>query len=266
LYAIEDCTHGFGGSYNGKPNGSYCDASFFSTQWSKPFSTGIGGFSVVHHSGLKGKILRLEREKIKPALSETLNLHTLYFARRYLINDFTYWPMVNLYRFLSKNNLVVGSSSGEEICGTEMPAGYFKGIAACQMRKGLSSIAGLNELNALRKKNAQAYTEFLRQNNRNHVDRNQFANHVFLRYPLLVNNRDAFRNAAIKEKVILGDWFDCPLYPVNANNAGWNLDTRSTPVASDICRRIVNLPTETRALNRVLDFLARNMENISAVS
>ncbi|MFO7790645.1 MAG: aminotransferase class I/II-fold pyridoxal phosphate-dependent enzyme, partial [Bacteroidales bacterium] len=30
LYTIEDCTHGFGGHYHGKPNGTYCDASFFS--------------------------------------------------------------------------------------------------------------------------------------------------------------------------------------------------------------------------------------------
>ncbi|MCB0824080.1 MAG: aminotransferase class I/II-fold pyridoxal phosphate-dependent enzyme, partial [Bacteroidales bacterium] len=41
IYSIEDCTHGFGGTFNGKPNGSYCDAAFFSTQWNKPFSTGI---------------------------------------------------------------------------------------------------------------------------------------------------------------------------------------------------------------------------------
>ena len=44
IVTIEDCTHGFGGSYNGKPNGVFADASFFSTQWNKPFSTGIGGF------------------------------------------------------------------------------------------------------------------------------------------------------------------------------------------------------------------------------
>ena len=47
LFTIEDCTHGFGGYDNGKPNGTYCDAAFYSTQWNKPFSTGIGGFLVV---------------------------------------------------------------------------------------------------------------------------------------------------------------------------------------------------------------------------
>ena len=35
LVTIEDCTHGFGGFYHSKPNGIFCDASFFSTQWNK---------------------------------------------------------------------------------------------------------------------------------------------------------------------------------------------------------------------------------------
>jgi len=39
LMVIEDCAHGFGGSYRGKPNGTMADASFFSSQWNKPFST-----------------------------------------------------------------------------------------------------------------------------------------------------------------------------------------------------------------------------------
>jgi len=37
IFTIEDCTHGFGGFYNGKPNCSYCDAAFYSNQLNKPF-------------------------------------------------------------------------------------------------------------------------------------------------------------------------------------------------------------------------------------
>ena len=41
LITIDDCTHGFGGSYNGNPNGGMTDAVFYSSQWNKPFSTVI---------------------------------------------------------------------------------------------------------------------------------------------------------------------------------------------------------------------------------
>ena len=44
LITIDDCTHGFGGTYNGKPNGSFTDAAFYSSQWNKPFSTVLGGY------------------------------------------------------------------------------------------------------------------------------------------------------------------------------------------------------------------------------
>ena len=36
---VEDCAHGLGGTYRGRPNGTVADASFFSTQWSKPISS-----------------------------------------------------------------------------------------------------------------------------------------------------------------------------------------------------------------------------------
>ncbi len=57
LITIEDCTHGFGGTYKGKPNGSFCDAAFFSSQWNKPFSTGIGGFLLVNNEKILTKVL-----------------------------------------------------------------------------------------------------------------------------------------------------------------------------------------------------------------
>ena len=56
LMVIEDCAHGFGGFYKEKPNGTMADASFFSSQWNKPFSTGIGGFAVAKHPDIAEKL------------------------------------------------------------------------------------------------------------------------------------------------------------------------------------------------------------------
>ncbi|HZK61726.1 MAG TPA: aminotransferase class I/II-fold pyridoxal phosphate-dependent enzyme, partial [Anaerovoracaceae bacterium] len=212
IYTVEDCTHGFGGHYNGKPNGSYCDASFFSTQWSKPFSTGIGGFSVIHNNGLKRLIQKMEAHKIKPKKKETMNLKALYVAREYTINGLTYWPMVKLYRLLSKNNLVVGSSSGGEISSPKMAEDFFKDMSVCQINKGMQSLKGFAKLQTLRKINGKAYSSFLLKNNKNHVKKLYFDNHIFLRYPLRVRDREAFKAAAMKDKIILGEWLDSPLY------------------------------------------------------
>jgi len=60
LMVIEDCAHGFGGFYKGRPNGTVADASFFSSQWNKPFSTGLGGFAFTKEPRIADKLKEQE--------------------------------------------------------------------------------------------------------------------------------------------------------------------------------------------------------------
>ena len=48
--------------------------------------------------------------------------------------------MVNLYRWLSRKNIVIGSSSGEEVTSIRMPNDYFKGMSVTQMKKSIKNI------------------------------------------------------------------------------------------------------------------------------
>ena len=255
VYTVEDCTHGFGGMYHGRPNGTSCDASFFSTQWSKPYTTGIGGFCVVHDARLKEAMEELEKLKVQPSLKEMCQLRLMYFIRTYIINDFTYWPLIRTYRWLSRRNLVVGSSSGEEVTGIEMPKDFFKDQSAVQFKKGVKSLKRLPEINALRKRNAEIYTEFLKSNGKNHVDGSLFDDHIFIRYPILVNEREKFREEAERHKVILGEWFEAPVYPAYNSLELWNVKTEELPNAMFVCEHVVNLPTEEKNIERVISFL-----------
>ena len=262
IYTIEDCTHGFGGKYHGKGNGVSCDASFFSTQWSKPFTTGVGGFSVVHNPEIRAIVKKNLADLVQPGLKEVIELKLMYFVRQYIINDFTYWPMIRLYRWMSRHNLVVGSSSGEEIIGIEMPQGYLKAQSTVQMKKGIKSVKKLEAVNRLRRQNAQAYTEFLKKNGKYFVDESLHDDHIFIRYPLLVNNREEFRRRAEDAKVILGEWFEAPIYPADASLETWKVDTSKLPVAMDVCEHMVNLPTEEKNVAKVIAFLQKNVDMI----
>lgn len=262
VYTLEDCTHGFGGSYHDRPNGTSCDASFFSTQWSKPYTTGVGGFCVVHQDMLKDTMKQMEAEKSRPGIKEVLQLKLMYFTRTYIINDFTYWPMIRLYRWLSRHNLVVGSSSGEEVTGIEMPEGFFKGQSDTQFRKGLSSLKKLPDVNKLRRKNAEAYTEFLQSIGKQHVDKSLFDEHIFLRYPLLVNDKEHFREEAEASHIILGEWFEAPVYPAYASLDVWKVKPQELPNAMFICEHVVNLPTEETKVDNVIAFLDKHKDDI----
>jgi perosamine synthetase len=261
-FTIEDCTHGFSGFYNEKPNGSYCDAAFYSTQWNKPFSTGIGGFLVVNNTMLTDRVKNLENKKFKPTLIDNIVLAALLLSRRYLVNRYTHISLVRLYRFLSKNNLIIGSTQGDELSEVKIPKKYFKDISSIQVKKGLRELDLLDEVNKLRKKNASDYTQFLKANRKVYVSEEFFHNHLFLKYPILVKDRELFFEKARKQKVLLGDWFSSPLYPIKRNLHLWGFSPDKYPESTKISEKIVNLPTGIRNNITVMEFLTENIEMI----
>jgi dTDP-4-amino-4,6-dideoxygalactose transaminase len=255
LYTIEDCTHGFGGTFNGKPNGSYCDAAFYSMQWNKPFSSGVGGFMTINNPALTNKIVELEKEKLEPGIVTKLNLRVLFFTKRYLLNNTTYWIMVKAYRWLSKNNLVTGSSTGGEISDIIMADDFFMNYSDVQAKEGLRSIKKLPELLILRKENARNYSDFLKKNNKRFVSDDLIDNHSFLKYPLFVKDRELFLEHARKHKIELGDWFNSPIHPVQSGFEKWFINPADFPLANYASQHVVNIPTDTLHIARIIAFL-----------
>jgi dTDP-4-amino-4,6-dideoxygalactose transaminase len=255
LFTIEDCTHGFGGTYNGKPNGTFCDAAFYSTQWNKPFSTGIGGFALVNNRNLLEPLANVNQQLETPSAKQKAMLKILYFVKRRLLVGATYWTLVKSYRYLSKHNLVVGSSSGEEITSIIQPANYFQSLSEVQIKEGLKNLRKLPEMLKIRRKNAEKYTEYLSNIGKNHVLPSLFNNHSFLKYPLLVQDRDQVILQAEKHKIELGEWLNSPIHPIQEGFGQWKLNTELFPNAVFAGKHIINLPTDTHHPERIIDFL-----------
>jgi len=257
IFTIEDCAHGFGGYYNQKPNGTYCDAAFFSTQWNKPFSTGIGGFALINNPTLLEPIQTVNQDLLTPSLKQRVFLKLLYFVREKLLNKHIYWHLIKFYRFLSRNNLVLGSSSGEEISSVVMPQNYFMKLSETQMEKGIQNLKKLQIILQLRKENAQIYTEYLMNKSKNHVSVALFENHSFLKYPLLVENREEVFRLAEKHNIELGDWLNSPLHPVQKDFEQWHLNPELFPNAVYAGKHVVNLPTDVKNVEVILQFLQK---------
>lgn len=255
LYTIEDCTHGFGGTYKGKPNGSYCDAAFYSTQWNKPFSTGIGGFALVKNRSLRALLMELNNSLAKPSFKQVMMLRMLYFVKTYFLKGYTYWSLVRFYRFLSKYNLILGSSSGEEISSIVMPENYFMGISSVQIKVGIANLIDFEKIILLRKENASFYTDYLISKSKNHVPKSLFENHSFLKYPLLVKDREKVLKQAEKQKIELGDWFNSPIHPVQSGFEQWGLSSELYSNSFFAGQHMINLPTDTKNPDKVCAFL-----------
>jgi perosamine synthetase len=262
IFTIEDCTHGFGGTYKGNPNGSWCDAAFFSTQWNKPFSTGIGGFASVNNLQIISRLEKINNELVNPAIRDRIVLSVLLFAADQLLDSKNYWRLRAMYRFLSRHNLVVGSSQGLELKSTIMPKDYFKGISNVQIKKGLFNLKSFGEVLGRRKQNAILYTNFLQKHDKYHILEELHPDHSFLKYPILVKDRTKFDERAFKAKIQLGDWFCTPIYPVKDHWEKWDFDSDKVPNALYLARHIENLPTDTNDPEKVLDFLKINIEEL----
>ena len=261
IRTIEDCTHGYGGTFKGKPNGSWCDAAFYSSQWNKPFSTGLGGFTLVGDRDLAPKVARFCASLPRPSAKLQIMLWTLMRVRP-LISPATYYSFVKAYRYLSRKNLVAGSSSGEELEGIEMPKDYLLGMSGVQKRAAVRALKKLPAVNALRKANGALYTEHLAGSGLNHVAPEFHPDHLFLKYPLLVHDRDGFMRKAEEARISLGDWFRSPLHPVEGDLDKWGFEPERYPNAVFAAAHVVNLPTDSKNPDRVLEFVEKNRDLI----
>lgn len=254
IFTIEDCTHGFGGKHQGVFNGLRSDASFFSSQWNKPFSTGIGGMLVVNNRDLLQPVNQLNSHLINPSAKDQFILFILIWARTYLLKGFTYWTFLRMYRWLSKKGVVVGSSSASELEGINMPKDYFKGMSTVQCRAGIKALSTFDQVISQRKNSGVSVHEWLTSQGKTTVPAEHLAQHAFLKYPILVKDRALFLRQAEKEKVPLGDWFISPLHPVLDSLEPWGLDVSNFPNAVYISKHIVNLPLDL-PVHRLINFL-----------
>lgn len=265
IWTIEDCTHGYGGTFKGKPNGSYCDAAFYSSQWNKPFSTGIGGYALVNDIALEKKVETALSDYRLPSLKNQAMLWLLMRVRG-LISASTYYSFIAAYRYLSKKNLVTGSSSSEELESIKMPEGYLCSMSAVQKHSMKKALEGLPTLNALRKANGILYTAHLMKNDLNHVAQTLHEDHMFLKYPLMVRDREEFIRKAMEARIPLGDWFRSPLHPVEGDLNKWCFEPERYPNAVFAAKHVVNLPTDTHHPDHVLEFVDRNRDLVMETS
>jgi dTDP-4-amino-4,6-dideoxygalactose transaminase len=266
LWVIEDCAHGFGGTYKGKPNGTVADAAFFSTQWNKTFSTGIGGFAVTKDDALASGIQELVDQACAPGKSEKISLAAQMAANRLFLNQTTYWAALGTYRWLSKHNLVTGSSAGQELLAPEMPVDFLKKASRVQARRGIKEVQDLQANLAHRKQVASRYKQMCTQLGIEPPFEPAYAEHTFIKFPLLVKDRGTFIREAEKHRIELGDWFVSPIHPVHDQVHRWGYTYGLNPVAEALSQSLVNLPThakiDDRYLGKIESFLQKNRENI----
>jgi len=110
-----------------------------------------------------------------------------------------------------------------------------------------------------RKKIAILYEEMLPDIDLKTMSLPEYCDPVYLRYPVIVKDKEKVLKKAKENRIEIGDWFVSPLHP---NLEGWesvHYKKGSCPIAEDVCEHVINLPThntiDENEAQRIIDFL-----------
>jgi len=259
---IEDCCLALGSKYKGRVVGTFGNAAYFSSQWNKPYTTGLGGMVTTNEPLLAERIEALRRgELCRPGAKEVFMLLAQLMVYRCLIYPRTTALAQQFFRYLTKKGVVVGSSSTCEF-RPRMPEGFFKAISGVQARSGLRQLGVIERNLAHRRRMAALYDRLLAERGwpaRGHDP--QVANPVMVRYPVRITEKDRALSEAAQAGVELGSWFECPLHPIETPLAPYGYQPGMCPEAEKASREVVNLPLHPRAgertVRRTVDFITK---------
>lgn len=258
ISVIEDCAHGLGGSYRGRPNGTVAHAAFFSTQWSKPISTGLGGVAFTGDEALAERIRRTMRglKLAPPSRSQRAMLAAQRLLRPLADHPALHYPLVKSYRFLTQRlGLSVGSSSTAELASVQMPADYLQVMGAAQKRGWQRGLAELASKVRQRRQTAAYYDRIVESLGLRPPHRPRYAEHAMLRYALRVPNKTKLLARARQHHIPVGDWFVSPLHPLEGDLSQWGYQWGQCPVAEQACREVINLFTDRPLSDRQVEAL-----------
>jgi perosamine synthetase len=257
---IEDCCLALGSKYKGRMVGTFGRAGYFSSQWNKPYTTGLGGLVITSDLELAERIESLAaNEMCPPSGGEVFMLRMQLIIYRLFIYPGTTALAQGLFRYLTKKGAIVGSSSTSEF-EPEKAGDFFKGISKMQARSGIRQLGKIEKNIAHRRKMAQLYDELLAAKGwKSSKDRRDYAELVFVRYPVRIAEKDKALAQAAKAGIELGSWFESPLHPIETSLASYDYELGMCPEAEKAAREVVNLPlhprTNEKTAKRSVDFI-----------
>jgi dTDP-4-amino-4,6-dideoxygalactose transaminase len=259
---VEDCCLALGSEYKGQKVGTFGKAAYFSFQWNKPYTTGLGGMALTDDINLAGRIESLQaREMCSPSWKEAVMLSVQLIVYRLFIYPRTTALAQALFRYLTKKGAVIGSSSMAEY-EPVMPPDFFKGGCAAQARRGLRQIRKIEHNITHRRKMTEFYNQLLTERDWPvpQYDKSTMQP-VMVRYPVRIAEKNDALAEAAGRGIELGSWFECPLHPIETPLAAYDYEPGMCPEAEKASNEVVNLPLHPRAneatAQRTVEFITQ---------
>jgi perosamine synthetase len=258
---VEDCCLTLGSTYRGQLTGTFGVASYYSFQWNKPFTTGLGGMALTSDDELAATLQAICDEAVLPSAKQVAMLAAQLAVYRAFIYPRTTALAQTIFRTLSKKGVVVGSSSNAEF-EPVIAEGFLKRMSGLQARSGLKQLAKLDAGMEHRKRMAALYDELLTLRGwQARVYDDTTISPVMVRYPIRIKEKEKALAEAASNGIELGSWFECPLHPIETPMEKYDYKVGQCPRAEKASQQVVNLPLHPRVsektVRKTVEFICR---------
>ncbi len=247
-----------------KSPGGFGRGAIFSNNLRKPVPAGSGGVAVTDDAALAQAVRRSRDALPEPGALADLALRVEMALHAHVLRPSLYWPLFALSRRF-RSTYRTTSRADEVRAEFDVPR---RCASAFALRVGLGWLERVEEIAAHRRGNVAAYREALDglvgRGGLERVDVDPGQPLYYL--PLLVDDKAGLLAEAERRRVELIAWpLREPIYPVESREAlpTYGYEPGSCPVAEDVARRLVGLPTDLqtgpRQRARVLQLLREHV-------
>lgn len=262
LPVIEDCAHALGSYYRDDTGtwaevGTLGDAAFFSSQWTKPVSTGLGGWARAADPKLHENLCRFrDGDCVNPGLWESCLLGCQVLARGVLSSSSLYWIALTIYQNLYRRGVLVGTSSQEEF-RAEKPPDYAKKMSGFQKWLLKRRLRGTS-VQMHRRQLMRLYESALDREGLATLTIPAYADPVLLRYPVRVAEKARIMREARRRRIELGDWYKHPVdVPDNVSPETFGYRPGMCPEGERAASEVINLPMHSGISERSAETIVR---------
>lgn len=246
---VEDACQGLGSLYKGKTAGQFGIAAGYSMQWTKTWTSGIGGLASTDDADLAKKIASIREEEMHaPGRKEAALLSVQRSIHRAIIYPSTTTFMTRMYRWFVRKGVLVGSATPAELSAElQTDPKFFKAMSCGQARSGLRQLKGALDRNlAHRREMRQFYDGLLDACGHPRLVLPDYMDPALVRYPVWVADKSAALALARKRMIELGEWFDKPLHQCEVPMTAYDYEDGCCPQAEEAVKYVVNLPMHPR--------------------
>ncbi len=259
---IEDCCHAIGSRLNGTMLGTTGVGSFYSFEYGKPITVGLGGATRINDALLRESVGRdlhgLEQPgKLRAAKILISSLgHALCYRPR------TYWQVRDAYKILQRSSVADHTYVDPSVGGSN----------AADFSLEMSDVqeAMLN-VRLRRIDDHVLRSRYVTHGYRSQLDgaytspaSPEGSDTVYSRYPVFVTDKQAILKRAERARVEVSGWYETPVHPLGLDeSSALGYRAGCCPNAERTTRSLVTLPiskVRQRDIDRAADFL------LSAVS